>query len=126
MSDEREDDVIDVLKNHLGSDHTRGCQGRCYSCTCGYDTATETILARAETEIASLRAQLEEEEANAACAWNAWENVRAKLDSARKALEEIVEANDDFRGGMPDDWEGDPLQDACQKARVLLTDEKST
>lgn len=37
------------------------------------------------------------------------------------ALEEIISANDDFRAGMPEGWEGDPLQDACDKARATLT-----
>ena len=39
----------------------------------------------------------------------------------RKALTDIIETNKDFRAGMPDDWEGDPLQDACDAAAKLLT-----
>jgi hypothetical protein len=38
----------------------------------------------------------------------------------RVALEAILKANDEFRAGMPDGWEGDPLQDACNDARALL------
>lgn len=37
-----------------------------------------------------------------------------------KALEEILKANDEFRGGMPDEWEGDPLQDACEAGRRVF------
>ena len=38
----------------------------------------------------------------------------------RKALRDIIAANDDFRRGMSDEWEGDPLQDACEAAKELL------
>ena len=38
------------------------------------------------------------------------------------ALETIIEANKDFRDGMPESWDGDPLQDACDAAEKLLTD----
>jgi len=41
-------------------------------------------------------------------------------DALVKALTRILDANYDFRNGMPDDWEGDPLQDACNEARDLL------
>ena len=37
------------------------------------------------------------------------------------ALETIIEANKDFRDGMPESWDGDPLQDACDAAEKLLT-----
>lgn len=36
------------------------------------------------------------------------------------ALETVLSANDEFRAAMPDDWEGDPLQDACESARAVL------
>lgn len=36
------------------------------------------------------------------------------------AIEEIVKCNDNFRAGMPEEWEGDPLQDAVDSARFLL------
>ncbi len=38
-----------------------------------------------------------------------------------EALQSILDANDDFRKGMPDGWEGDPLQDACTAARAALS-----
>lgn len=37
-----------------------------------------------------------------------------------KALADILNANDDFRRSMPNDWDGDPLQDACIAARALM------
>jgi hypothetical protein len=41
-------------------------------------------------------------------------------DALVKALRDILAANDEFRAGMPDEWDGDPLQDACEAARVLV------
>jgi hypothetical protein len=41
-------------------------------------------------------------------------------DHLLKALAEILEANKDFRAGMPEGWEGDPLQDACERAARML------
>lgn len=32
---------------HLGDDHARGCQGREYTCTCGYDAQKESELVEA-------------------------------------------------------------------------------
>ncbi len=37
-----------------------------------------------------------------------------------KAMTAIIEANKDFRDGMPQSWDGDPLQDACDAAAKLL------
>ena len=39
-------------------DHARGCQGREYTCTCGYDDRLATLLASQEAEIAELRKAL--------------------------------------------------------------------
>lgn len=44
----------------------------------------------------------------------------SKLEAYRKALEEILAAEKDFREGMPPGWEGDPLTDACEAARRAL------
>ena len=45
-------------------------------------------------------------------------------DDLVKALKDILEANDSFRAGMPDGWEGDPMQDACIAARQILASVK--
>jgi hypothetical protein len=49
--------------------------------------------------------------------------LRAQLASARKALEEIIDAEKEFREQMGADWEGDPVSDACDRAKLLLTDD---
>jgi hypothetical protein len=36
------------------------------------------------------------------------------------AIEDILSANAEFRAGMPDGWEGDPLQDACEAAQKII------
>jgi len=39
----------------LTSDHIRGCQGREYQCTCGYDDAKDAEITRLRAEVADLR-----------------------------------------------------------------------
>ena len=46
--------------------------------------------------------------------------LKPDLVDAIDAIRDILAANSDFRKGMPDGWEGDPLQDACDKAANLL------
>lgn len=36
------------------------------------------------------------------------------------AIRSIIVANNDFRAGMPEEWDGDPLQDAINEAAKLL------
>lgn len=43
-----------------------------------------------------------------------------ETERLRAALADIMAANDDFRKSLPEDWEGDLLQDACERARPLL------
>lgn len=44
-------------------------------------------------------------------------SAEAKLAQAVEALDDVLAANQRFRDQMPADWEGDPLQDACDRAR---------
>jgi hypothetical protein len=41
------------------TDHQRGCEGRTYTCTCGYDAALEARAEAAEAQVARLREHLE-------------------------------------------------------------------
>lgn len=43
-----------------------------------------------------------------------------KHEAMRAALEDIIDANQRFRDSLPEDWDGDPLNDACEKAKHLL------
>jgi hypothetical protein len=49
-----------TLHDHAASDHIRGCMGRQYHCSCGYDTKTEELLPEAAARIEALEAALHE------------------------------------------------------------------
>jgi hypothetical protein len=48
-----------------------------------------------------------------------------EANGLRAALKKILAANDSFRRTMPERWEPDLLQDACDEARLLLSEENS-
>ena len=53
-------DLCERLQKLVSDDHQRGCEGRTYSCSCGYDDLKDKALVKAAAEIARLRAELEE------------------------------------------------------------------
>ena len=52
------------------------------------------------------------------------ERLRALNAELVAALEKVVVANDEFRKTLPDDWDGDPVDDACKEARAAMAKEK--
>ena len=48
------------LQDHATSDHERGCMGRQYSCSCGYDATTEKLLIEAAEHIRGLEGALKD------------------------------------------------------------------
>jgi hypothetical protein len=52
-------DIVERLHGQITSDHIRGCTGRQYSCSCGYDAETERLLSEAAAEIKRLQAEAE-------------------------------------------------------------------
>ncbi len=50
-------DIVERLHYYAATDHERGCQGRCYSCECGYDDKRDPLLIEAADEIVRLRKQ---------------------------------------------------------------------
>jgi hypothetical protein len=52
-------DIVERLRIYATDDHERGCQGRCYDCSCGYDDKRDPLLKEAAAEIERLRAALE-------------------------------------------------------------------
>jgi len=50
-------DVVMQLNAAIGDDHERGCQGRCYACTCGFDTRIHALLRECREEVLRLRAE---------------------------------------------------------------------
>ena len=47
-----------------------------------------------------------------------------EITRLRAALREIIDAEKEFREQMGADWEGDPVSDACDRAKLLLADEE--
>lgn len=53
-------DIVEKrLRNFDYADHERGCAGRCYECTCGYDDRVRERVFEAAAEIERLRAENE-------------------------------------------------------------------
>ena len=53
-------DIVERLRIYATDDHERGCQGRCYDCSCGYDDKRDPLLKEAAAEIERLRAALQD------------------------------------------------------------------
>lgn len=47
--------------------------------------------------------------------------LQARVATLARALSRVIEANDSFRKSLPDDWDGDPVNDACEIAREALS-----
>lgn len=56
-------DIVERLRAYALDDHERGCQGRYYDCSCGYDGKRGPLMGEAAAEIERLRAALESAEA---------------------------------------------------------------
>lgn len=52
-------DLVERLREASHGDHDRGCEGRMYTCTCGYDSRIFAAAEEAAAEITRLRAELE-------------------------------------------------------------------
>lgn len=46
--------------------------------------------------------------------------AQQRIRELEEALRDVLSANDEFRAQLPDDWDGDPLTDACDRARTAL------
>jgi len=69
-------DIVRRMREYTSDDHERGCQGRCYDCSCGYDAKRDPLLNEAANTIEQLRAALE--------------GAADEIERLRAALEEIV------------------------------------
>ena len=52
--------IVERLRTYAVEDHERGCRGREYDCSCGYDDKRDPLMTEAAAEIERLRAALEE------------------------------------------------------------------
>lgn len=55
-----ESDLPKRLREYSRDDHERGCQGRNYDCTCGYDDKRDPLLEEAAARIEQLEKALRE------------------------------------------------------------------
>lgn len=53
-------DIVERLREYASDDHERGCQGRCYDCSCGYDAKRDPLMIEAADRIAQLEAEVHE------------------------------------------------------------------
>lgn len=53
-------DIVERLRVYASDDHERGCQGRYYDCSCGYDGKRDPLLDEAAARITQLEAALRE------------------------------------------------------------------
>ena len=52
-------DIAEKLRDYANDDHERLCQGRTYSCSCGYDDKRDPLMTEAADTITALRAENE-------------------------------------------------------------------
>lgn len=72
-------DLVERLRDYAKDDHERGCQGRYYDCSCGYDGKRDPLLEAAAARIEKLEAE--------------GDKARARGDTLRMALEDIAYPN---------------------------------
>lgn len=51
-------DLVERLREYASDDHERGCQGRYYDCSCGYDDKRDPLMNEAADRIEQLEAAL--------------------------------------------------------------------
>jgi hypothetical protein len=79
-------DIVERLKDiSQNDDHSRGCQGRQYECTCGYDARTQATADDAAAAFERLRAERD------AIRKATIEECALKADAAAKAMGEAKE-----------------------------------
>lgn len=47
--------IVRLINLVLGEDHSRNCEGRRYSCTCGYDVKVLDVAERAHAEVSAIK-----------------------------------------------------------------------
>lgn len=51
-------DLVERLRAYALDDHERGCKGREYDCSCGYDAKRDPLLEEAAARIEQLEAEI--------------------------------------------------------------------
>jgi hypothetical protein len=113
-------DLLKIELLNFDTQESAGAKYLCKKCRPLDEDGLRLLLDDRDSTIAHLRAELAQWVRQSEDNSGGWQRCQLALERARKALEEIVAANKDFRAGMPKDWEGDPLQDAVDAASSLL------
>lgn len=83
------DDLVSRLRDQLTGDHARGCQGRSYSCDCGYDLATEGLLELAACALEAKDAEIASEKEESASYHKFWIEERDKRITAESLISDL-------------------------------------
>lgn len=89
-------DIVELLTDFKTRDHERGCLGREYVCSCGYDNDIERSAIEARDEILSLRSRLEQAE--------------RERDELRSENGRLIDENCDLRNEPWPEWAGAVLK----------------
>lgn len=81
--------TVDELRAISGADHSRGCEGRQYACSCGYDHRVETALTEAADTIADLQAIANSHSLSLTAELERRRAAEAQLEALRVALAQI-------------------------------------
>jgi hypothetical protein len=78
-------DLIERLRRRFDGDHERGCEGRYYICSCGYDDGLAALMNEAAARLASQE-----------------ETIRADEEALRECLSVFADPRFTDRGGYAD------------------------
>ena len=120
-------DIVERLRAYSEDDHERGCKGREYDCSCGYDDKRDPLLVEAADEITTLRAEVETWQRHAKLAiWSDSEECKL-LTSINAALQEaptvdikVVVPDRDYSTMTPKDCYESGLLDGVYQAREAI------
>lgn len=102
-------DIVERLRSYASDDHERLCQGREYSCTCGYDEKRDPLLAEAAAKIERLNRELDDvwdalaiqREDNVSFG-DAFKRMTSEIERLRAALKEMLEDWDNLDPDFPE------------------------
>lgn len=86
------DEVVERLQEYAKDDHERLCQGREYSCTCGYDDKRDTLLQEAADCIIAFCAETDRWRSMYREVYAVWDGRRAEVGMLRDEIERLRSA----------------------------------
>ena len=103
----RMSEIVERLRIYASEDHERLCQGREYTCSCGYDDRRDPLMTEAADEITRLEARVA--------------GLEKALSDAAEQMEWLAENHPDCMGFIPPWPSTTPaIKVAAEKARAAL------